>query len=486
MNKYLIKIDISGIQGFIFNVPSKGAARNLKGRSFFVQILTEIANIYFAETAGNMEVVYNGGGNLLFYANYTREKLEAAILCFQNCFQRQQIFPFIAFIEVVDSYSFDEQLKKIASELNIKHLKRPVSFEIVEPIKASEFDDIFKNFTQNMAKAIGYSIEKNNGIQFRITDNSFDIAEYSLILQYDTKPQYPFGDTVINSMPQADGNILEFDKIAEIAKARNVDDKLAALKLDIDNLGILFRNKSKEEFQTLSRSLQDFFSRTIYLEILRPLVISGDIYPVFSGGDDCFLIGTWDKTIDAAIQIWQHFNFVQPELRRKIGLNEEITVSAGIVVCNPKFPLLRIADTVENALALAKEHGKNRVCIFGEVLQWPELENARGLAKILKKLIDDGEPKALLHRIRSSEIGFRSLQDRAVNKGKIDFPQVYRLKYFLRNARKSENREILETEFNKYADALLNDFINQEKASSAAQFPVAARLAELLLKSSNQ
>jgi len=39
---YLIKGDISGIQGFIFNVKSSGAARSLKGRSFFLKILLEV------------------------------------------------------------------------------------------------------------------------------------------------------------------------------------------------------------------------------------------------------------------------------------------------------------------------------------------------------------------------------------------------------------------------------------------------------------
>lgn len=31
---YLVKIDLSGIQSFIFDVPADGAARELKGRFF--------------------------------------------------------------------------------------------------------------------------------------------------------------------------------------------------------------------------------------------------------------------------------------------------------------------------------------------------------------------------------------------------------------------------------------------------------------------
>ena len=38
----LVKGDISGIQDFIFNVRSKKAANSIKGRSFFIKVLTEI------------------------------------------------------------------------------------------------------------------------------------------------------------------------------------------------------------------------------------------------------------------------------------------------------------------------------------------------------------------------------------------------------------------------------------------------------------
>jgi CRISPR-associated protein Csm1 len=47
--EFLLKVDISGIQDFIFSIPSKGAARNLKGRSFFVHALTEIAEHFFLD-----------------------------------------------------------------------------------------------------------------------------------------------------------------------------------------------------------------------------------------------------------------------------------------------------------------------------------------------------------------------------------------------------------------------------------------------------
>lgn len=483
--KYLLKGDISGIQEFIFNVPGKGASRNLKGRSFFIQALTEIAEKYFKDIAGVKEILYNGGGNLFVYLNSTKEVLDEAIQHFQNCFQQQTVFPFMAYVEANDDELFGEQMKQLNREITRQKLKRPVSFEVGDPLNAAGFDDKFKDFTQNMVAAKGYRIEKNTEAIFKINEDSFDIAGYSLRLQRETNPEYPFAGTIINAMPIRDGKSMEFDKIAEKAQARNVDDKLAALKIDVDNLGLLFRNRTKEQYKILSQGVQDFFAKTLYTDVLKEHIDSGDVYPVFAGGDDCFLIGTWDKILKLANEIQQKFNTFQTVLCEKVGIKETITLSAGVVICNPKYPLTRMAETAENALELAKEHGKNRVCLFGEVLKWAEFSNAESLAHTLKELIDDGESRALLERIRSSEIGFRSLQQRAVSQGKIDFPKVYRLKYYLRNAKKAESRKILEQEFDKYAEALLNDFVNQEKESNAAQFPVAARWAELLTKSGN-
>jgi CRISPR/Cas system-associated protein Cas10 (large subunit of type III CRISPR-Cas system) len=484
--KYLLKGDISGIQEFIFNVPGKGASRNLKGRSFFIQVLTEIAEKYFEDITGGKEVLYNGGGNLFVYLNSTKEVLDKGIQHFQNCFQQQTIFPFMAYVEANDDELFAEQMKQLNREITRQKLRRPVSFKVVDPLNAAEFDDKFKDFTQNMVAAEGYKIEKNNEAVFKINEDSFDIAGYSLRLQREANPEYPFAGTIINAMPQNGGGILEFDKIAEKAQARNVDDKLAALKIDVDNLGILFRNRTKEQYKVLSQGVQDFFAKTLYTNVLKEHIDSGDVYPVFAGGDDCFLIGTWDKILKLANEIQQKFNTFQIELCKKVGIKDAITISAGVVICNPKYPLTRMAETAENALELAKEYGKNRVCLFGEVLKWVEFNNAESLAHTLKKLIlEEGESRALLERIRSSEIGFRSLQERAVSHGKIDFPKVYRLKYYLRNAKKPDSRKILEQEFDKYAEALLNDFVNQEKESNAAQFPVAARWAELLTKSGN-
>jgi CRISPR-associated protein Csm1 len=205
---------------------------------------------------------------------------------------------------------------------------------------------------------------------------------------------------------------------------------------------------------------------------------------VFAGGDDCFLIGAWDKVLPLASEIRERFKVFQQSL---LKAEKELTLSAGIVVVNATYPVTRLAEEAEQALELAKEYDKDkdRIAIFGEVLRWEEYKDAQILSCTLKSLIDDGESRTLLDRIRSSEIGFKSLQQRAVDQNKVDFPKVYRLKYFLKNAKKDENRKKLDEVFKLYANALVEDFIKGEKVSTAAKFPVAARWAELLTKTIN-
>ncbi len=72
----LIAADLSGIQDFIFNIPSKGAAKSLKGRSFFVQLLSEVCAQFLLDELGlkPVNLLYNGGGNFFILAPAYRKK----------------------------------------------------------------------------------------------------------------------------------------------------------------------------------------------------------------------------------------------------------------------------------------------------------------------------------------------------------------------------------------------------------------------------
>lgn len=77
----LVGGDISGIQDFIYTITAKGAAKSLRGRSFYLQLLTE-AVLRFVLRELELpytNVIYSGGGHFFLLAPASKvEKLEGA------------------------------------------------------------------------------------------------------------------------------------------------------------------------------------------------------------------------------------------------------------------------------------------------------------------------------------------------------------------------------------------------------------------------
>lgn len=76
----LIGGDISGIQNFIYTITSKEAAKTLRGRSFYLQLLTEAVLRFVLNDIGipYTNVIYSGGGHFFLLAPISaQEKLPA-------------------------------------------------------------------------------------------------------------------------------------------------------------------------------------------------------------------------------------------------------------------------------------------------------------------------------------------------------------------------------------------------------------------------
>lgn len=436
MNNYFFKCDISGIQSFIFNVPSDGAAKELKNRSMYVQDISEKCLQAFEDYFGkdNTKEFYKGGGN--FYLKIETEKTEEELFDFKETvnkkYRLQDIFPYIDFVKDEGQESINDLLDKINKKIQKTKHQRPIEY------KEFFFEPIEFKININEIKGINGQVPKDKH-----------------------------------------NNILDFD---EIAKRSEGDKKLAALKLDVDNLGKLFRDRTENDYKKLSDALKDFFDAK-FLQLIEQLEMKDHIYVVFSGGDDCFLIGCWNKIFALAIELRQKFDEFQKDLKIQIPSlpQEEITFSAGIVVVSPKYPVMRLAEEVEEVLESSKKvENKNSVNVFGKTLSWKEFEQSQAISKQLFDLIDKkGESKSLVARIKSSDIGFDKLQQKALN-GKISLPKVWRLKYYLRNVKKENEPEVGKL-FEEYTKAVLKALM-QGKNTSPDIYPVAARWAELLLK----
>ena len=429
MKHYFLKCDISGIQSFIFNVPSEGAARALKNRSVYVQniaddCLKRLEDFFKNDAVKN---IYNGGGN--FYleigTNKTKEEIDGKICEISTEYLTKDIYPYIAYIEK-NTENIGDLLNGVNQLMQKTKMQRPVSFDLLDA-KPEEIKSV--------------DVFKERGINGQIPKN-------------------------------AKNDVLEFNEIAELSVG---DKKLAALKLDVDNLGALFRDRTEEDYKKLSDALKDFFDKQLQ-SLINELSMQQNMYVVFSGGDDCFLIGTWEKVLDLALILRQKFAEFQTNLKAQILSlpKEDITFSAGIVVFQPHFPMLQLAKEVEDALKASKKADrKNSVTVFGKSLTWKAFEKAQSLANTLENLINNPdernrENKSLLQIFR------------LVYPAKNEMPKVWRLKYYLQ--RNVKAKDTLKSIFDDYSQSLLRRYVGNSSINPDL-YLVASRWAELLLKS---
>ena len=173
---------------------------------------------------------------------------------------------------------------------------------------------------------------------------------------------------------------------------------LGVLKADVDNLGLIFacglRRLSLSRLATLSRQMNNYFS--IYL----PYLLSSkdefrDIYTVFAGGDDLFLIGPWNSIIDFAL-------FLNESFRDYVCENSYITISAGISLNKPGEPIPSISERAEGALKKSKSNDRNSITIFNETVKWYEFNELNKIRTSVQDWMDKGFiNNAMLFRLNS-------------------------------------------------------------------------------------
>jgi CRISPR-associated protein Csm1 len=235
---------------------------------------------------------------------------------------------------------------------------------------------------------------------------------------------------------------LRFEQMAERSEGTKL---LGYLKADMDWLGQIFAYGLKRDsgesldtpsrLTTLSRQLERFFNGWLrsFLQQKFP-----DCYTVFSGGDDLFIVGPWSDVVRLSGE-------VQREFARFVCHNPEISLSAGIVLVKPRYPLARAADLVGETLKQAKSNPmgvqralaeatskwgrelsaeeqqnitwanqRNRIALLGDVLTWDEY------AKVLEErqtLVEERPTSAFLYSLSQYGGMWRAWRDQGDTSG---------------------------------------------------------------------
>jgi len=177
-----------------------------------------------------------------------------------------------------------------------------------------------------------------------------------------------------NYTPKVNDRVMMFEELAGInqnGQALNYS-QLGVMRLDIDDLGAIFAKglepgSNFDRMACLSRELQLFFAG-----YFNHLAAKNHMYVTYSGGDDAFVIGSWINVLHFADKLHRDF-------RRFVCHNEHITLSGGIFMCHPNYPIVRFAKDAERLLdEEAKTYGiknnrvgKNAVRVFEHTIEWP-------------------------------------------------------------------------------------------------------------------
>lgn len=512
MKKYFLKGDISGIQPFIFNIKSKGAAKALKAKSYFVQVLGYLGSKFVLNKLPDSQLFYEGGGSFFITFEYEEKEVARKIEELQSLLndhqKHEELLIRLSYV-AYDLDSFGEAWQNLRKQSILdkqKLFNSDVNFFCpFNELKDKELE-VFPELEDWLFKRAGI----NEEINFFQSISHLMVKKESLVTKLfgeeSIKKQNDFEDKLTNKLPfwkdykhlesytsyrknnlEYKNNIIDFDGLADFAAHRTGTNKLGILKLDVDNLGKLFGSVKDVKAKSYSIILSEFFTQTIYSELYNTKSFGlneelesykSNIYPVFSGGDDCFFVGAWDAILCFAKDFYELFHS-NSEIS-KIKKDHPLTFSAGIVLVDPTHPVNSFSDLAENALSLAKRNGKNKISIFNLSFSWKEyafiIESSKELAQEMR---DKNISRAYLDKIRKSAKGFNALQ----NKDGADFNGIYKLKYYLSKNEKKLER-VVELLFEPYYESLKSKLLDRANNNGydTAVYPCIARITELLTK----
>ncbi|MBN2414930.1 type III-A CRISPR-associated protein Cas10/Csm1 [bacterium] len=413
--------DFAGIQNYIFSLKGESQsqlAKLLRGRSFNVSLLTLVAarNITDACGVSPLNILFQTSGKfnvLLPDTVGVRSALENSRQGMEKWIYREYFGELKLVIDSGVSFGIDEFRKDLFSDVmkrsneSLNTEKRKVFSNVMTKdsdwVNAQQYEQLHnngaciicgiepvtqKNICSHCQTAIEYGtdltknkfvniIEKENGryfsrhgIKFSAGGSEMAVSSYEINLFQNAAKEKAMLHYASYLPVDEDGQTaLSFEQICNHSEGMSC---LAALKADVDNLGYCFskglgRDNSLSRRMAMSRMLNWFF--TWYL----PALLKSEypsIYTLFAGGDDLCLIGPWNVIIDFAAVLHEKF-------KQYTADNQDITLSAGIELFHNKYPVARAVNMAEEKLLKAKNAGRNRVCVLGQIMKWGEEFNSQ-------------------------------------------------------------------------------------------------------------
>lgn len=600
----LVGGDISGVQRFIYTITSSGAAKSLRGRSFYLQLLTEGVASYVLEQLGLplTNLIYAGGGNFFLLAQVGQDQEDKLDEVAKDVSQRLlaahdgELHLILAQtpvearqFKVGKFYAAWDELHRILNEKKLKPLANLDDSTLAEKIgqgmgvggdeeqvcaicgreddqtkpkdsggdmvRTCRLCDSFEKLGNELVKATHLVVVYGKvqarqridrwwhglelfGVNFWAINGDKPAEEERYLKKLPGQPRLveivtlkeeaSYSQKVQAELAQIpapklhtfhlftqlvpteeDRNTgqerpLTFDELAEQATATDSAGRRwsglkrwGVLRLDVDNLGALFSEGFKarngqqgQEVNTLSlsRLASLSFALRLFFEGWLPELgkisfaderLLNRLYVQYAGGDDVFVVGSWDALPEFALAIRESF-------AEYVGRNPAVTLSGGVSLATVKYPLYQAADDAEKAEKKAKkferpDHGRDKdaVCFLEQTVDWEEFHRVKERAYQLAKWCGDNGivSRALLQNLMSIHREYREGRDEAIKHkkwqpGQIYFgPWMWHLAYQMaRRIESKQTPEAIKEELRKLEKAMLDNQQNIETIGLAARW----------------
>jgi len=478
----LVKGDLSGIQDFLYLTGRGGVASGLKGRSAFLQLLTEAIADFVLRRLELPPVclLLASGGHFYLLAPYNQAQTLAGLrtsisqkllqafqgdlrvllewvpltnadllssdaisnkwdmLASQIGQRKQQLWAelpdsdlqwlFTPIQRATDAQSLcqvcygeyvkgrvDDDIRKCGRCLSFEELgrqmRRPTALVIqqidpTDPPQNAKWEEALQAFGWRV-----HIVEQGQpipevpapAVQVSFTPNGFTPVHRREGWSYVFRP-------LATATPELiEYRLPDFEKLAEKSEGAPW---LGVLRMDVDSLGRLFAQGLKPKatlsrMATLSRTTRLFFEGYV-AHLCAPYAQKQQLYLLYAGGDDLFVVGAWSILPELARRIRNAF-------RQLVGA-DHITLSAGIAISHPNTPLYQLAETARTALdEQAKGHKwyhngqpreKDAISFLQTPIGWGEFERVFQAFEQVCQMVQgsDGKPsvpRALITQLAS-------------------------------------------------------------------------------------
>lgn len=401
----LASFDLSGIQDFIYNIATAGAAKQLKARSLYLDFMGEhIADSLLEKlelTRANL--LYVGGGHAYFIlpnTKKTRETLASFEAEFNQFLVKHfQTGLFVAFgwspfsandmtTTLADYRKVYQTTSRMISQKKISRYDAKTLLELNQGGKSSQKECAICHSVEKLTK---YKDQEVCHICAGMYHFAKEIQEnYYIVTKEKGLPIGP--GAYIRGISKADLANEEWDRIyvknsysTDILKATHVfvgdykyDEiyeyaklsqdsetgqgvkRLAVARLDVDDLGAAFMAgfsyQDGGKYNTLARSATFSRSMSLFFKVyINQFAKEKKLSIIYAGGDDVFAIGSWQDIIEFTICLRQ--NFIK-------WTNGKLTLSAGIGLFPDKTPVSLMAEETGKLEGAAKDNDKDSISLF--------------------------------------------------------------------------------------------------------------------------